>query len=204
MTLAGGGASSDPLSAGLAGIPMWAVMTLAMTAPGLIPVTQHVAVNSFKRRQSRAVAEFLTAYLGLWLAFGSLAIGLLSMLPFSRSYYPLSAALALAAIWELTPVKRWALNRCHRSSPLPPHGFRASAGVFRFAWIHGSGCIGSCWMAMGAMLLAPGARLAWALGLTGLTSYEKLTRRPRRAARRAAALLGAAAAGVLLGALAAQ
>lgn len=197
----GRAASSDLLVTVLAGIPMWLVMVLAMSLPAAIPAIQHVAVNSFRRRQWRAVAEFLAVYLGLWVAFGVVAMAGFALLPSASPYLLLALVLTLAAAWELAPPKRLALNRCHRTSPLAPRGLRATAAVLRFGWINGSACIGSCWLTMVAMLAAPSARLGWALGLMGLTAYTKLTRRPRRAARRTAAILGAAAVGVLLGVL---
>jgi predicted metal-binding membrane protein len=197
MTL-GRAASSDPLAAALAGAPMWSLMALAMTLPAVIPVAQHVAVNSFRRRQWRAVSEFLAVYLGLWLAFGLLAMSGLSVLSWASQRVLLAAGLALAAAWELTPLKRGALNRCHRSWPLPPRGWRASAGVARFGLMHGGACIASCWGAMLVMLLVPTGRLAWSAALTSVTAWEKLARRPRRAARITAVAFASAAAGVML------
>jgi predicted metal-binding membrane protein len=197
MTL-GRTVSSDPLAAAVAGSPMWSLMALAMTLPAAIPVTQHVAINSFRRRQWRAVAEFLLAYLVLWLVFGFLAMTALALLPSASPSLLLAAGLLVAAAWELTPLKRVALNRCHRSSPLPPRGWRASAGVARFGVMHGGACIASCWGAMLVMLVAPSGRLAWSVALTVVTAWEKLTRRPRRAARVTAALFTGAAAGVAL------
>jgi predicted metal-binding membrane protein len=199
MTLGAGTSGGNPLDAALAGAAMWSVMVLAMTLPGAIPAVQHVAVNSLRPRQRRAAVEFLAVYLGLWLVFGLLAITGLALLPSISTEWLLALALLVATAWELTPLKRRALNRCHRSFPLPPRGVRASAAVMRFGWMNGSACIAMCWPTMLAMLLAPTARLGWAAGLTGLAIHSKLTRRPRRAARWAAALLGAAAIGVLLG-----
>jgi predicted metal-binding membrane protein len=197
MTL-GRTASSDPLAAALAGAPMWTLMALAMTLPAAIPVAQHVAINSFRRRQWRAVAEFLAVYLGLWLAFGLLAMTGFALLYSTSQSLLLAACLILAAAWELTPLKRLALNRCHRSSPLPPRGWRASAGVARFGLMHGSACIASCWGAMLVMLTVPSGRLAWSAALTVVTAWEKLTRRPRRAARFTAAIFAGAAVGVVV------
>jgi predicted metal-binding membrane protein len=177
---------------------MWSLMALAMTLPATIPVTQYVAINSFRRRQWRAVGEFLLAYLGLWLVFGFLAMSGLALLPSSSQGVLLTAGLLVAAAWELTPLKRLALNRCHRSSPLPPRGWRASAGAARFGLMHGGACVASCWAPMLVMLVAPSGRLAWSLALTVATAWEKLTRRPRRAARVVAAVFTGAAAGVAL------
>jgi predicted metal-binding membrane protein len=107
----------------------------------------------------------------------------------------------LAAAWELTPLKRLALNRCHRSSPLRPRGLRATTAVLRFAWINASACIASCGLAMLVMLLAFTAQIEWALGLTALMVYTKLTRTPRRAVLRTATALALAASGVAVVAL---
>jgi len=189
---------AGPLASALAGMPMWCVMVLAMTVPSAIPAAGHVSLNSLRPRAGRAVAEFVLVFLALWIAFGLLAMSALALLPALPRYLPLAACLLLASAWELTAVKRHAIDRCHRGSPLPPSGPRATLGVARFAWLNGSACIASCWPAMLAMLLVPSSRLAWALGLTALMSYEKLTRKPRTASRRAAGLLAAAAAGVAL------
>lgn len=201
MTL-GGHASSGPLTAMIAGAPMWSVMALAMTLPAAIPAAQYVAVNSLRHRQWIAVGEYLAAYLGLWLLFGLSAIAALALLPATSRDLMLAGALASAAAWELTPLKRLALNRCHRGSPLRPRGLPASATVLRFAWINTSACIGSCWLAMVAMLLATSAQIEWALGLTALMVYVKMTRTPRRAVLRTATALALAATGVAAGLLA--
>jgi predicted metal-binding membrane protein len=174
-------------------------MAFAMMLPTAIPAAQHVAVNSLRHRQWTAVGEYLAVYLGLWLLVGLLAIGALALLPATPSDLMLAGGLALAAAWELTPLKRRALNRCHRSSPLRPRGPQATTTVLRFAWINGSACIGSCGLAMLVMLLASTAQIEWALGLTALMVYTKLTRTPRRAVLRSATALALAAAGVTTG-----
>jgi predicted metal-binding membrane protein len=185
----------------ISGAPMWSIMALAMTLPTAIPAAQHVAVNSLRHRQWTAVGEYLAVYLGLWLLFGLLAIATLALLPTTSRDLMFAGGLALAAAWELTPLKRLALNRCHRGSPLRPRGLRATTTVLRFAWINGSACVGSCWVAMVVMLLASSAQIEWALGLTALMVYTKLTRTPRRAVLRTATALALAAAVVTAGLL---
>jgi predicted metal-binding membrane protein len=193
MAMGGPGAAGGSFSEALAAMPMWSLMAVAMMAPAALPASGHVAINSLRRRRGRAVGEFLIAYLALWVAFGLLVLPALALVP-STDTAQLAAALAFAALWELTPAKRWALNRCHRTSPLPPRGLRASLGTLRFGLLHGSACLASCWALMLVMALAPGARLVWCAGLGSITIAEKLARRPRRGARRASALLGLAAA----------
>ena len=134
----------------IAGLPMWALMSFTMMVPAALPAVRHVAINSLRWRRRRAVGEFLAVYLGIWVAFGAIALGLLALLPSARTdtTVALVLALALAAAWQLTPQKRRALLACHRSSPLPPRGWRATAGVLRFAGRNGGACLGSCWAMM--------------------------------------------------------
>ncbi len=182
--------AGGPFSQALAGMPMWSLMALAMMLPAAIPASGHVAVNSLRRRRRRAVWEFILAYLMLWLAFGALALFLIGLMPIKQSAVLLTVGLAIAALWELSPAKRIALNRCHRTSPLPPRGWRASAGTVRFGVVHGSACVASCWPIMLVMLVAPSARLVWCGGLAVVSASEKMARRPRRTVQRVSALLG--------------
>jgi predicted metal-binding membrane protein len=191
MSMGGAAGSGEPVSQALAGMPMWSLMALAMMLPAALPATAHVAVNSLSRRRGRAVSQFLVAYLAPWLAFGALVLLVLALLPTDRVVVLLAVALAVATAWELSPAKQWALNRCHRTSPLPPRGWRASLGATRYGVLHGGACVASCWPLMLVMAVAPSARLAWCAGLAGLGLAEKATLKPRRRARRLGALLAA-------------
>lgn len=193
--------SLSPLAMAAVGTPMWGLMAVATTLPAALPALQHVANNSFQRRERRAVLEFLAVYISLWMAFGLLAMTSLALLVPPGQPGVLAACLAIGAFWEMTPAKRSALNRCHRSSPLAPRGLQASVSVARFSWINGSGCVASCWLMMLVMLIARTAQLEWAVGLAGLAAYEKASRTPRRARRCVAAVLAAGASGVILGIL---
>jgi predicted metal-binding membrane protein len=194
----GMGGSGGPVAVALAGMPMWSLMAVAMMLPAALPATSHVAVNSLRRRRGRAVTEFLIAYLALWLLFGAVALLLLALLPFDQLTVLLTAGLGVAALWELSPAKRWALNRCHRTSPLPPSGWRATVGTTRFGLLHGGACVASCWPLMLTMAVAPGARLAWCAALATLSVTEKLALRPRATARRTSLLLAVGSLAVVL------
>jgi predicted metal-binding membrane protein len=199
--MAGGGPGGADLGSHAAGLgtaaPMWALMAVAMMLPAAIPAVRHVAVNSLYWRRRRAVAEFLLVFLGVWIVFGVLVIGALRTLPAAGSGLALALGLALAAAWQLTPLKARALRACHDSSPLPPYGWRASAGVARFGLRNGGACLASCWALMLTMALSGGARLAWMAALTAIVLAEKLTLKPRRTARRVALALAALAIGAL-------
>ncbi|HEY2767000.1 MAG TPA: DUF2182 domain-containing protein [Solirubrobacteraceae bacterium] len=200
MASGSGAAGGQSVPAAIAaGMPMWALMSSAMMLPAALPAVRHVAVNSLCWRRGRAIAEFLAVYLAIWVAYGVLALGALAWTGRVRSAIVLAFALAVAAAWQLTDHKLRALRACHRSSPLPPRGWRASAGVARFGLRNGGACLGSCWAIMLVGALATSGRLLWMLALTALVCAEKLSNRPLRATRRTAALLagGALGAGLL-------
>lgn len=190
MSMGGAAGGGGPVSAALAGMPMWSLMALAMMLPAALPATSHVALNSLRRRRGRAVSEFLAGYLVLWVAFGAVVLLGLALLPVDRAVVLVAAALGVATVWELSPAKQWALRRCHKATPLPPTGWRASFGATRFGVLHGSACVASCWPLMLVMAVAPSARIAWCAALAVLGLAEKLTLKPRRRARRLGALLG--------------
>ncbi len=75
------------------------------------------------------MAEFAAAYLLTWATFGVVALAIAARVPATGQVTALSAVLAAAAAWQLTPAKRRALRGCHRSVPLPPRGWRAEAVV---------------------------------------------------------------------------
>jgi predicted metal-binding membrane protein len=185
----------------LAGAPMWLLMATAMMVPASMPAVSHVGTKSLFWRRRRATVEFLAVFLALWIAVGAAVLEPLSAWGLVGSTYGLAAALALAALWQLTPLKRKAMLACHRSRPLPPRGWRASAGVVDFALHNGSACVASCWAMMLAASLAGPTSLLWMGGMTGVMTAEKVAEKPRAASRRVAALLGVAACGALLATL---
>jgi predicted metal-binding membrane protein len=185
----------------LATAPAWGLMAVAMMVPPALPAVRHVAVNSLYWRRRRATVEFLFGFLAIWVAFSVLVLGTLGSWEAARSEWALAAALALAAAWQLTPFKWRALRDCHRPSPLPPRGWRASLGAARFGWRNGAACLLSCWAMMVAVALVTSSMLIWMAVLTGLIYFEKLSLKPRAAARRTAVPLAAAAVGVTLLAL---
>jgi predicted metal-binding membrane protein len=163
--------------------------------PGEIPATQYVATNTFRRSRSSAVAIFVAVYVLLWLSCGLPATLLLGVVRGLPSGVLPAASLLVAACYELTPLKRRAVNRCHRGEALPPTGAGRVAGVARFGWRNASGCIASCWPAMLAASVLPVAQPVAMAGFTLAMTYERLTRRPLTARRRVAAGYLAIAAG---------
>lgn len=183
------------------GMAMWLLMTAAMALPGELPAAQYVATNSFARRRSSAVAAFVSVYVAAWLGFGIVVTVLVSQLGGASADALFAIALALSAGYELTPLKRRALARCHRGAALPPEGPGRLAAVSRFGWINASGCIASCGPAMAAALLVPVAQPLAMLALAVAMTYERLTQRPLTARRRISWGYVAVAAGFALAAV---
>jgi predicted metal-binding membrane protein len=190
------------LGMGLAsGMVLWALMVLAMMLPTALPAIRHVAVNSLRRRRGRAMATFAAVYVVIWVAVGAVLVAAAPAWSALSGTWVAAAVLAVAAGWQLTVHKRRALRDCHRPSPLPPTGSRATAGVIRFALRNSTACVRSCWAMMLAMAVATTATTFWMVAITGLALTEKLALKPRQAIRSGAVLLGAGALLVAAGAL---
>jgi predicted metal-binding membrane protein len=191
---AGGvGASGLSMSSLTAGLPMWALMAAAMMLTTAMPAIRHVAVNSLYWRRRRAVLEFLTVFLGVWVIFSAVVLGLLASWKPASSATVLAGVLALATLWQLTPLKRRALRACHHPRVLPPHGWRATVGVAHFGLSNGGACLASCWAMMLTMAVVSSPMLLWMALFTGLITAEKLNLKPGRTARRVGGLLGSGA-----------
>jgi predicted metal-binding membrane protein len=174
-------------------LPMLALMAAAMMLPPALPTVGYVAVNSFYWRRRRAVVEFLVAFVAVWVAYELVVLGALGRTGVGSWSLAPAAALALAAVWQLTPAKRRALQACHRTRALPPKGWRATAGVADLGLRNGGACVVSCWAMMLSTAFVGLPSLVWMAALTGLTTAERLSSTPRRATRRVALALAAAA-----------
>ncbi len=113
----------------------WLVMVVAMMLPPALPMARYVALAGRWRRRQRGAACFVVGHLAVWAGVGLLA-GPLTVLA-GPSPRALAVATCVAAGWELTPVKRRFLRRCHRVRALPPDGIRATVACLRFGARHG-------------------------------------------------------------------
>ena len=103
-------------------IDSWVLMSVAMMGPAALAGVRHTRLNSLRWRRGRAMTEFAAAYLAVWAIFGAVALTVVAALPGGPGTVALAIVLALAAAWQLTPLKRRWLRDCHRSVPLPPQG----------------------------------------------------------------------------------
>jgi len=158
---------------------MWAVMMTAMMLPSATPmVLQFTAVirrSDLSRPAVRSYA-FTAGYLVAWSLFAAAAVAVQGLLVSAFALTPMmtlssnraaSAVLALAGVYQLTPLKRTCLSSCQ--SPvtfIARHWQSGLAGAFRMGVAHGVFCIGCCW----ALML-----LLFAGGVMHLTTIALLT-----------------------------
>ncbi len=184
---------------------VWVVMMAAMMLPSVAPtVALHARMT--RRRSPLAPLAFTAGYLVTWAAAGVLAYGAFAL---GRALlgdvlawdgagrWVAGGTLALAAVYELTPLKDVCLAKCR--SPL---GFLLGAwrdgvgGALAMGTRHGAWCVGCCWALMAALFALGAMSLAWMAFVAALIALEKTLPWGRAATVGTAALL--LALGVLL------
>jgi hypothetical protein len=140
---------------------VWVVMMAAMMLPSLAPTTALYARMTRQRGLSRPLL-FTGGYLLIWGAAGLGAYGLVragsSVFGGDLAWHAggrwfAGGVLALAAAYELTPLKDVCLTKCR--SPL---GFLLGAwrdgpvGALQMGSRHAGWCVGCCWALMAALI----------------------------------------------------
>ncbi|HEX8469512.1 MAG TPA: DUF2182 domain-containing protein [Brevundimonas sp.] len=142
----------------------WTIMIAAMMAPLLADPIVHVRQRSLRRRRRRGVLLLCLGYFAIWMLCGipllALVVGVHAAMPVGLA---LPAALAVMALWLISPLRRLALQRCHRRYPMRLSGLGADVDCFAHGLLTGAACAGSCWPVMAAAMLAPQHHVAMAL-----------------------------------------
>jgi predicted metal-binding membrane protein len=135
-------------------VGVWAAMMAAMMLPGAAPAV--VGYARTHRRSTASAVVFTTAYVGVWTLFGVAAYGVY------RPHGTVAAGIVTVAagLYELTPVKRRARQRCRQPAA---SGFHL-----------GVNCVGSS-IGLMLVLLALGAMsIAWMAAIAVLVLVQKL------------------------------
>jgi len=165
---------------------MWAVMMTAMMLPSAAPLLLLYAGALRGRGEPGAARHLYTMAAGyalVWAAFSVAATVLQRALasavvltPMMEPRTPVAAAviLVIAALYQLTPLKRACLRVCRTPlSYLLQHWRPGTVGAFRLGFGHGLYCLGCCWALM-LLLFAGGVmNLAVIVALTLWVLVEK-------------------------------
>jgi predicted metal-binding membrane protein len=178
--------SMDDMAMGLGSfgpfVASWAVMMAAMMLPSAIPLVFEFAQNMERRRGWQAATALLGAtYLGVWLAFGVVCYMLYNAagMPWPNQGLIGGAALVIAGLYALTPVKRASeglcRERCALHGPLPFNLMRMAvvAGAR-----YGLSCLGCSAGLMVAMVLIGMANLVWMIVLAAVVLVYKVAPAP--------------------------
>ena len=175
---------------------VWATMMAAMMLPSLAPAAAVFA--ALVRRELSRVLLFAGGYLLVWSIVGVGAYGLFEL---GKSLFASSLAwhgggrwlaagvLALAALYQLTPLKRAFLMRCRSPLRLLDTPWRDSRpGALAIGLRSGGWCLGCSWALMAALFALGVMSLAWMGLIAVLVALEKVG--PwRRGARLATAVV---------------
>ena len=183
------GPATDPGSLGF-WLSAWAVMMAAMMFPSIAPmVLMFAAIQRGKRRRGEAApAEattlFVGGYLVTWTAVGLIAYAVIQAgqtlnfdaLDWDQGVpYVAGGVIALAAVYQLTPLKDVCLRHCR--SPfafLMDHGRPGRIGAFRTGISHGAYCVGCCWALMASLIALGVMSVGWMVFIAALIATEKL------------------------------
>ncbi len=161
---------------------VWVVMMAAMMFPSLAPTVALYARMTRRRGLDRPLL-FAAGYLLLW---GMAGLGAYALFGLGRIVFGgdlawreggrwlAAGVLALAALYEITPVKDVCLAKCR--SPL---GFLLGTwrdgrlGALEMGSRHAGWCLGCCWALMAALFALGVMSLTWMAFVAALIALEK-------------------------------
>ena len=159
---------------------IWVTMTAAMMLPSAAPM---VLTYARVARDARTWV-FVLGYLVAWTAFGLVAYGLYRLVARSspgwvawnrHGPYVAGAALALAGLYQLSPLKEACLRHCRGPFRYLVHGWRdGRTGALRMGAEHGLFCVGCCWGLMLALFALGVMSLFWAAVVAAAIFAEKV------------------------------
>ncbi len=160
---------------------LWLAMSAAMMLPTIVPATYLAAALG------RSATLFVLGYAAVWAAAGLLAFGAARALDGAARWLALAAVL-LAAVYQLTPLKDACLRRCRS-----PMGTLMRRRSLHGGIEHGALCLGCCWALMLALIALGIGSMLWMVALAVVVLVEKVAPLGERVpALVAAGLAGAA------------
>ena len=180
---------------------VWVTMMAAMMLPSVAPmVLLFDRISSERaRRNTPSVPTwvFTTSYLAVWTVYGLAAYALyrnreldarqslLEFLDWNRGGpYVVGALLAIAGVYELTPLKTICLRHCRSPLHFLLGGWRDGVlGAIRMGAEHGAYCVGCCWGLMVVLFALGVMSILWMAVVAALIFAQKLLPRGEMLAR---------------------
>jgi predicted metal-binding membrane protein len=169
---------------------MWAVMMVGMMAPSVAPM---ILMYARVVRQGKIAGEpfaatgwFAAGYFLAWIGFSLVATLIQWLLErmavldarMASANLMLGAVILIAAgIYQWTPLKNACLAQCQTPFRfLISHGgFRSNvSGCLRLGLLHGSYCVGCCWILMALLFVVGVMNVLWIALLALLVLVEKV------------------------------
>ncbi len=183
----------------------WQVMTAAMMLPSSLGFVRLYAITAGRAPHFPLVMlAFVGSYFAVWTAFALAAFAgdvqlhrIVDASPWLEAHAALipAAVLALAAVYQFTPLKDACLKACrHPGVYLMRHYRRGALNAWRIGLRHALFCLGCCWALMLVMFAAGVAHLAWMGVLAAIMFVEKATPLGERIVAPVGAALGVLAA----------
>lgn len=161
-------------------LALWVAMMVAMMFPTAAPmVLMFARVSADRSARGDAFVPtwvFVGAYLAVWTLFGAAAYLLAAVAQGAAESSPWltangarvgGALIALAGLYQLTPLKQLCLTKCRSPLSFVMTSWREGhAGALRMGFEHGAYCLGCCWMLF--LLLFP-------LGIMNVAAMAAIT-----------------------------
>ncbi len=176
-------------------VGIWVTMMAAMMLPSVAPMVllfARVSGERARRGQAPLVPSwlFVAGYLAVWTTAGLAAYGLYragvaagtGWLSWDRAGpYVAGTALAVAGLYQLTPLKDVCLRHCRSPLDFLLHGWRSGrTGAVRMGVEHGVYCLGCCWGLMLALFAVGVMSLFWMAVVAAVILVEKVAPRGRQ------------------------
>ncbi|MEF2549472.1 DUF2182 domain-containing protein [Aurantimonas sp. E1-2-R+4] len=154
----------------------WAVMVVAMMLPTLYDPLLYLRERSFRRLRPWSQMLFIGGYVSVWMAAGAAFIGvaLTMRLSSSVSFLPLILASTAALIWQASPWKQHALNKCHRRPSLAAFAPAVFVDATLLGVRNGLWCVASCWGLMMVAMSVPAFHVATMIFVAFIVWAERL------------------------------
>lgn len=161
---------------------MWAVMMVAM----MLPNAAQAVLGTARSGGLASAAWFTTGYLAVWMGFAAAATlaqwaldagRLLSDGMAVRSAVAAGLIVAVAGLYQATPLKRGCLDLCHRLCDDVPGAQRGPAwDPARAGLRYGVSCLGCCAALMALLFVGGLMNVLWIVGITVWVLAERTFR----------------------------